>query len=78
MRQLGQTSLLIYWVHVDLCYGLWFRRYHGKLSMSQATVGLALMTAAMVGVSVLRTRYWRGWPWQRARRPAVVAAPPVV
>jgi len=78
MRQLGQTSLLVYWVHVDLCYGLWFRRYHGKLSMSQATVGLALMTAAMVGVSVLRTRYWRGWPWQRARRPVVVAAPPVV
>src|SRR4028119_476790 len=21
LRQLGQTSLLIYWIHVDICYG---------------------------------------------------------
>jgi uncharacterized membrane protein len=74
MRQLGQTSLLVYWVHVELVYGYAFARLHGRLSMTQATVALVLMTAAMVGVSVLRTKYWRGWPWGRAR--AVVAAPP--
>ena len=62
MRQLGKTSLLVYWVHVELVYGLLFARLHHKLSMVQATVGLVLMTAAMLGLSVLRTKYWPGLP----------------
>lgn len=62
MRQLGQTSLLVYWVHVELVYGLLFARLHHRLSMTQATIGLVLMTAAMLGLSVLRTKYWPGLP----------------
>lgn len=75
MRQLGQTSLLVYWVHVELCYGYAFAGFHGRLSIPQAIVGLVLMTAAMVGVSVLRTKYWQGWPWRRPR-PVAIASPP--
>jgi uncharacterized membrane protein len=67
MRQLGQTSLLVYWVHVELVYGYTFARIHHRLSMAWATVGMVLMTAAMLGVSLLRTKYWRGWPWRRPR-----------
>jgi hypothetical protein len=74
MRQLGQTSLLVYWVHVELVYGHLFGRLHHRLSMGQATVGLLLMTAAMLGLSVLRTKYWRGW--RRRRLPAVVPPSP--
>ena len=62
MQQLGKTSLLVYWVHIELVYGLLFARLHHKLSFGQATVALVLMTAAMVGLSVLRTRYWKGLP----------------
>ena len=69
MRQFGQTSLLVYWIHVELVYGLLFARFHRGLSMGQATVGFVLMTAAMLGVSLLRTKYWRGW---RRRRAAAV------
>jgi uncharacterized membrane protein len=61
MRIFGQTSLLVYWVHVELVYGLLFKRFAGKLSMVQATIGFLLMTAAMLGLSLLRLRYWRGW-----------------
>ena len=25
MRKFGRTSLLVYWLHVDLCYGLLFK-----------------------------------------------------
>ena len=60
MRVLGQTSLLVYWVHVELCYGLLFKRLHGHLTLGQATVGFLLMTVAMLGLSVLRIKYWRG------------------
>jgi hypothetical protein len=65
MRVFGQTSLLVYWVHVELVYGLAFKRLANRLSMAQATVAFVLMTAAMLGLSVLRLKYWRGW------RPAV-------
>jgi uncharacterized membrane protein len=63
LRQFGQTSLLIYWIHVDLCYGLVSRRFHHQLSLAQATVGFVLMTAAMFLVSVTKTKYWD--PWRR-------------
>jgi uncharacterized membrane protein len=60
IQQLGKTSLLVYWVHVELVYGHLFGRLHHKLSMAQATVGFVLMTAAMLALSVLRTKYWDG------------------
>ena len=63
MRQFGQTSLLVYWIHVDLCYGLVSRRFHHQLSLAQATLGFVLMTAAMFLVSVAKTKYWD--PWRR-------------
>jgi uncharacterized membrane protein len=71
MRQFGQTSLLVYWVHVELCYGLLLGRLHGRLSMFWATVAFILMTAAMLGLSVLRTKYWHGWPWRKTERPGL-------
>jgi len=71
MRQFGQTSLLVYWVHVELVYGLLLGRLHGKLSMFWATVGLILMTAAMLGLSILRTKYWHGWPGRKTERPGL-------
>ena len=76
MRQLGQTSLLVYWVHVNLCYGLVSARIHHRLSMGWATFGFIAMTAAMLGLSLLRTKYWRGWPPWRTRAPEAVRATP--
>jgi uncharacterized membrane protein len=71
MRLFGQTSLLVYWVHVELCYGLLFRRLHHALSMRAATVALLLMIAAMAVVAKLRLRYWHGW---RGKRPPTLRA----
>ena len=70
MRIFGQTSLLVYWVHVELVYGLLFKRFAGRLSMGWATVGFVAMTAAMLGLSLLRLKYWRGWrpAWEAIRR----------
>jgi len=72
MQQLGRTSLLVYWIHVELVYGLLSSRLHHRLSMTGATVGFVLMTVAMLGVSVLKTRYWRGL---RPRRSAPALPP---
>jgi uncharacterized membrane protein len=70
MRQLGRTSLFVYWIHVDLCYGLVSRRFHHALNMGQATIGFVLMTAAMLGISVAKTKYWDAWRKRRPRRAA--------
>jgi uncharacterized membrane protein len=70
MRQLGRTSLLVYWIHVNLCYGLVSKALHNRLDMKEATLGFALMTTAMLLVSLAKTKYWDGW---RRRRPGRVA-----
>jgi uncharacterized membrane protein len=57
MQQLGQTSLLVYWIHVDLCYGMVSSRLHGRLSMFWATVGFVSMTAVMLAISIFKTRF---------------------
>jgi uncharacterized membrane protein len=61
MRQFGQTSLLVYWIHINLCYGLVSKRFHHKLGMGEATVGFVAMVALMLAISLLKSRYWKGW-----------------
>jgi uncharacterized membrane protein len=75
MRQLGRTSLLVYWIHVDLCYGIISRRFHHALDMTQATIGFVLMTAAMLLVSLAKTRYFEPW-WRGRRRRTARPMPP--
>jgi uncharacterized membrane protein len=63
LRQLGRTSLLVYWVHLEIIYGMfvmpWARQ---RLDVPQALLGVALLTLAMLCLSYLRTalpRWWR-------------------
>ncbi|MDD5543655.1 MAG: heparan-alpha-glucosaminide N-acetyltransferase domain-containing protein [Acidobacteriia bacterium] len=56
VAQLGTTSLLVYWVHIEFVYGR-FKPYSHELSLFGASVGLAVITGAMLALSVLKTRY---------------------
>ena len=64
--QLGQTSLLVYWVHIELVYGrLSILRKHAQ-SIPTASIGLGVIFALMLLLSVARTRVkwdevWVGW-----------------
>jgi uncharacterized membrane protein len=57
LRQLGTTSLLVYWVHIELVYGRWFGFWKEALNESQVLIFTALLIALMAGLSILRTRY---------------------
>jgi uncharacterized membrane protein len=75
MKQLGRTSLLIYWIHVNLCYGGIARWIRGRLTIPQATAWLLGLIALMLAVSVLKTRHYaqardRVVAWIRKRRAA--------
>lgn len=54
--QLGQTSLLVYWVHTELVYGSLSILKKGAQTVATATFGVLAIFVLMVGLSVLRTR----------------------
>src|SRR5262245_48592916 len=57
--QLGQTSLLVYWVHIEFVYGRFSILPKGQCSIAKATAGLAAIFSAMLALSMLRTRWKR-------------------
>jgi len=61
LRQLGTTSLLVYWVHIELVYGRWFSAAKSNLSNMECAIWSAVVVLAMLGLSVLRTRWSAVW-----------------
>ena len=57
--QIGQTSLLVYWVHIEFVYGRFSILPKRAQTIPTATIGLLIIFAAMVLLSVARTR-WKG------------------
>lgn len=71
LRQMGQTSLLVYWVHIEFVYGKFSILPKAAESVPMATLGLAMIFAAMLLLSIARTRTKgrgaEGWAWIRRR-----------
>jgi uncharacterized membrane protein len=55
--QLGTTSLLVYWVHIEFVYGRFSILPKRGCSIPKATFGLFVIFLAMLALSILRTRY---------------------
>ncbi len=65
MELFGRTSLFVYWVHVELVYGIFSRPLHKRLSLDGALVAFALFTLVMLAIAMLKTKYWdRQEPWR--------------
>lgn len=58
IRQFGLTSLLVYWVHVELIYGRWFGNLKEQLTVGETVFASTLTILLMLGLSLLRTN----WP----------------
>jgi hypothetical protein len=63
MQALGQTSLLVYWVHVMLVYGNIAKHWKRTLSIPETALAFAIVTALMVALAAARLA-WKA----RARR----------
>lgn len=59
LQQLGTTSLLVYWVHVELVYGSWLAVWKRRLTVGQTVLATILITILMYALSVAKTR-WAG------------------
>jgi uncharacterized membrane protein len=63
MRQLGTTSLLVYWVHIELVYGRWFWFWKNALTVRQAVLTSVGLIVAMIALSALRTNWTAVLAW---------------
>jgi len=57
LAHLGKTSLLVYWVHIEFVYGRFSILPKGQCSILKATAGLIAIFAAMLALSLFRTRW---------------------
>jgi uncharacterized membrane protein len=55
-RQLGTTSLLVYWVHIEIVYGRWFGIWKEGLPVPTVVLFTVLLLVLMTALSVMRTR----------------------
>ena len=55
--QLGQTSLLVYWVHIEFVYGRFSILKKQAQSIPMASLGLLIIFVSMVLLSLAKTRY---------------------
>ena len=65
MELFGRTSLFVYWVHVELAYGLPSKPLHKAVSFEGALVACALFTLGMLLLAMAKTKLWdRQTPWR--------------
>jgi hypothetical protein len=57
--QLGRTSLFIYWIHVELVYGLISRPWHRALTLFEAFLAYVIFCVLMLACSIAKERIAR-------------------
>ena len=70
LQQLGRASLFIYWIHVEMVYGLISVRLHKALTLKEAWLAFAAFTGFMLMCAILKERVVRWW---RTRQQRLVA-----
>jgi uncharacterized membrane protein len=63
VRQFGTTSLLVYWVHIELVYGRWLAFWKGSLNVGQTIAAAVGLIVVMLALSAVRTNFGRVQAW---------------
>jgi predicted acyltransferase len=61
MARMGRSSLFIYWVHVEIVYGLISRPWHRGLPLPAVAIALAALTALMFSTTIVKERIERSF-----------------
>jgi hypothetical protein len=72
MAEFGRSSLLVYWIHVELAYGVVSIPLHRSLTLEGAYIGVALLSLLMYGLVQAKMRfdeYRRTASWRSRARP---------
>jgi uncharacterized membrane protein len=76
LAELGRSSLFVYWVHVELAYGVVSIPLHGSLSLEMALLGVLLLSVLMYALVQVKTRlvdYGRTTWWRSPAPPGHLA-----
>jgi hypothetical protein len=57
VRQFGTTSLVVYWVHIELVYGRWFWFLKSSLTVTQTLIAAVCLILVMLAISVVRSNW---------------------
>jgi hypothetical protein len=57
VRQLGTTSLLVYWVHIELVYGRWMWFWKNSLTVPETLAAATGVILLMLTLSTVRTNW---------------------
>lgn len=60
---LGTSSLLVYWVHLEIVYGRWLWFWKGQLSVAETSIFSVVLILAMVGLASSWRRRREIWAW---------------
>jgi fucose 4-O-acetylase-like acetyltransferase len=63
LQQLGRSSLFIYWIHVEMVYGLVSLRLQKSLSFGEAGAALTAFAVFMLVCAIVKERavdWWQG------------------
>ena len=75
VRQFGTTSLLVYWVHIELVYGHWFWFWKNNLTVPQTVAAAGSLIVLMLALSAAKTNRYRlksllcEWGWWFSPKP---------
>lgn len=81
VRQFGTTSLLVYWVHIELVYGRWLPWCKSSLDVAQTALAASVLIVLMLLLAAAKTyrqsiaayvAAWR-WSWAAAKPDRVPA-----
>jgi uncharacterized membrane protein len=61
LQEFGRASLFVYWIHVELAYGVLSGPIHKRLTLGQALVAYALFTIALFGAAKLKDQMVDWW-----------------
>ena len=59
VRQVGTTSLLVYWVHIELVYGRWLNAWKSNLTIVETAIAAVCAILLMLSISTIRTNRQR-------------------
>lgn len=74
LERFGRSSLLVYWIHVELVYGYATWPLHGRLSLWGAIIACAAFSLLMYRAVIFRDRIVENW----RIRPRARSAPETV
>jgi len=61
LQEFGRASLFVYWIHVELAYGVLSGPIHKTLTLPQAFTAYALFTIALFGAAKLKDQIVDWW-----------------